>query len=348
MLTPPVVMTQVGADELVLDDGRARRRVVADDADPVDLAPRPRGRPRSARSCWSRRSARAQRRPGRPARCRSTAPRPAAGAGPARGPARPRRACRSARGRGGSRRGGRPRRRARPRPPGGCRAAGGRRPGDRDPRRRRRSTRPARRRRRRPGIGAPVMIRALRPGRSRAAGVPAAMSPTTGSVTGASGRATSRRVRRSRPWPSCRTAAAARREDVLGQHARPSASSSSSSSGGSGRTAPGSRRGARRPISSRLSPLPAARNSRSQGRNSRRRGRARSQANWTDRAQIVELVTGVVAAAAEQHAVHRPPWSARVAGQRAQRVGELDLAARGPAGSSRSTSKTPGRARSGR
>ena len=45
-----------------------------------------------------------------------------------------------------------------------------------------------------------------------------------------------------------------------------------------------------------------------------------------DRAQVVELVAGVVAAAAEQHAVHAAAL-AGFAGQHPERVGELDLAA---------------------
>ena len=55
--------------------------------------------------------------------------------------------------------------------------------------------------------------------------------------------------------------------------------------------------------------------------------------------EVVEPVAGVVAPAAEHDAVHRAVLAGR--GHRAQRVGELDLAA--PAGGvSRSTSNTPG------
>src|ERR1044072_4755176 len=46
-----------------------------------------------------------------------------------------------------------------------------------------------------------------------------------------------------------------------------------------------------------------------------------------DRTEIVEFVAGVVATAAEQHAVDRPALLGAARGQCAERVGELDLVA---------------------
>ena len=53
----------------------------------------------------------------------------------------------------------------------------------------------------------------------------------------------------------------------------------------------------------------------------------RSQRELDDRAQVVEPVAGVEAAAAEQDAVHPAALAAGHLGQRLERVGELDLAA---------------------
>ena len=207
--------------------------------------PRPR---RPAARSWTRRSGRAAAaRPGRRARCRWTAPGPAAGGGRAAsstpdGGGQPEL--------GGAQRG---RRRCSATEPGGDVLAGRRAGGCR-----RRGRRGSRRSRCRAsvsstgittsapgGSGAPVMIRCTVPGASGTTSVrPAGMSSATGSRTG---RLRPRRPprpsgRRSRPSRSCRSRAARRPPATSRASTRPCAAASGTVSSASGATA------ARRPL----------------------------------------------------------------------------------------------------
>src|SRR5690606_6856138 len=167
------------------------------------------------------------------------------------------------------------------------------------------------------GIGPPVMMRTAWPGpTARRSSAPAATSAITGSVTGTSAMSLARTA-----YPAMAGLAnggSGTGEVTSSARVAPSACSRSSSSGASGRTV--ARMSARCASTDFIEEL-------SQPGEELGRQVGPLGGELHDGAQVVELVAGVVAAAAEQHAVHGAALVGAAAGEGAQRVGELDLVA---------------------
>ena len=207
-------------------------------------------------------------------------------------------------------------------------------------------------RQRRPGHDPQRLPRGERVGASVS---PAAMSPTTGSVTGRVGGGAgdvggAHRVAVHRR--SCRSGGRSTGAVTSSASTQPCASSSASSSGGSGRrsrprqsaTGAASTRRSRRQARLR----PSATNSPSHAQELRAEVGALA-GEPDDGLEVVEPVAGVVAAAAEHDAVaRRRPGPVGAAASVLQRVGELDLAAAAGRGARAARRRPRVAARSGR